>query len=195
MVPIFRNRIIALGLSLVLAGCASSSKNPVESKPLSRQEKSQAAYKLRYDAAQKLFQQTVKNCHLPSVDLKGAQREDMMEKAARGYQQVLRKYPEQNSVCAQALRSLANIRVEQTRTNEAIRLYTQVGKQYPQESWEVIQAWKSASDLLWQNNQASEAAVFDLQIINTFDQPEMPSVIQTIVRAVKKREQSHPIKL
>ena len=193
MAATLKNKLWILAFSCLFVGCGST---PIDSESTISPAKKGDTTSLdtkRREAAEKVFQQTVQNYHLPSVDLIGPERKELLDKAAREYRQILRKFSDQEKVSAQSLRSLANIRVEQTRTNEAIRLYAQVGKNYPRESWEVIQAWKTASDLLWLNNQTAEAAKFDRQIIDTFDQPDMPAVIQTVVRAVKKRQQNNPM--
>ena len=69
--------------------------------------------------------------------------------AATGYERLLMAYRDQPYWCAQALRSLGNVRAAQGKLDEAVKLYRRVGEQYPQQDWEVLQAWKSAADLLW----------------------------------------------
>ncbi len=99
--------------------------------------------------ARKLFEQTVKQYHLPSAEAQGASRQQLLKQAAAGYERLLKTYRDQPYWCAQALRSLGNVRAEQGKLDDAVRLYVRVGDHYPQQDWEVLQAWKSAADLLW----------------------------------------------
>src|ERR1051325_5032380 len=103
----------------------------------------------RYAAARDLYERTTKLYHLPSAQAQGEERDRLLRQAASGYEQLLRRYPNQELWCAQALRSLANVRAEQGRLDQAIRLYDRVADLYPRQDWEVLQAWKSAADLLW----------------------------------------------
>ncbi len=107
--------------------------------------------------------------------------------AAAGYRRVLRQHPDQPYWCAQALRSLGNVRAAQGRPDEAVKLYRQVGERYPQQDWEVLQAWKSAADLLWEAGRQEEARQFYRQIVRRFDVPDAPAVVQTVVRAARAR--------
>ncbi len=102
---------------------------------------------------------------------------------------MLRQYRDQAYWCAQATRSLGNVRVEQDRLNEAVALYRRVGDRYPAFEWEVLQAWKSAADLLWEAGQREEARGFYRQIIERFgeDPEEQPPVYRAIVKAAKSR--------
>ena len=138
-------------------------------------------------AAKALFDQTVKQYHLPSAEIQGPEHAALLEKAAAGYQRLLDTYPHQTNYCAQALRSLANVRAEQGRLNDAVRLYARVGERYPQMEWEVLQAWKSAADLLWDAGRQSEARVFYTKIGDRFNQPDAPAIVKTIVHAAAGR--------
>lgn len=141
----------------------------------------------RASAAKALFDQTVKQYHLPSAEVTGAQRDQLLTQAAAGYEQLLRQYRDQPYWCAQALRSLGNIRAAQNRLDDAVQLYRQVGNRYPRQDWEVLQAWKSAGDLLWDANRKDEAREFYRQIVKRFDAAEAPAVYRVIVRSSQKR--------
>jgi TolA-binding protein len=108
--------------------------------------------------------------------------------AATGYERLLRQYPDQENLCAQAMRSLGNVRAAQGRLDDARKLYRRVGEKYPQQEWEVIQAWKSAGDMLWDAGRTDDSKVFYRQIVERFDKPDAPQVVQTIVRAAKARQ-------
>src|SRR5712672_700186 len=98
-------------------------------------------------ASKALFEQTVKQYHLPSAEASGVARQQLLDQAAAGYERLLKTYGDQPYWCAQALRSLANVRAEQGKLDAAVKLYRRVGERYPQQDWEVLQAWKSAGDL------------------------------------------------
>jgi tetratricopeptide (TPR) repeat protein len=138
-------------------------------------------------AARQLFDETTKLYHLPSADAKGAEQKRLLAAAATGYERLLRSYPGQTFWCAQSLRSLANVRATQGRTEEAIHLYRQVGEKYPDQAWEVLQAWKSAGDLLWNDSRQAEAKAFYQQIVTRFDKPEEPPIFRAVVRGAKAR--------
>lgn len=137
--------------------------------------------------ARKLFEQTVKQYHLPSAEAQGASRQQLLKQAAAGYERLLKTYRDQPYWCAQALRSLGNVRAEQGKLDDAVRLYVRVGDHYPQQDWEVLQAWKSAADLLWDAGRNDEAGKFYRQIVARFDQPDAPPVIRTVVRVAQSR--------
>ena len=162
------NFILLAGLVL-LVGCATGSKID------------------RSTGAKTLFAQTVKQYHLPSADAKGGERDKLLTSAAAGYTKLLRMYADQQYWCAQALRSLANVRVEQGRLDDAVKMYRQVAEKYPDFDWEVLQAWKTAADLLWNAGRQADAKPFYQQIVTRFDKPDAPAVYKTIVRAAKAR--------
>lgn len=141
----------------------------------------------RAAAAKNLFDQTVKQYHLPSAEAKGTERETQLARAADGYACLLRLYSDQPYWCAQALRSLASIRAVQGRLDEAVKLYAQVGDKYPQNDWEVLQAWKSAADLLWDAGRAAEARPFYQKIVAKFSEGDQAEVVKVIVRAAQRR--------
>jgi len=141
----------------------------------------------RYDAAKALFDQTTKAFHTPSATAPAGEREKLLDQAARNYQMLLRRYPDQTNWCAQALRHLGNIRAAQTNLNEAVRQFTAVAEKYPGEEWEVIQAWKSAADLLWEANRPKEAKPFYQRIVQRFDGTNQPAVVRVVVRGSKSR--------
>src|SRR3990172_8161861 len=159
---------ILIGL-IATAGCVST--NPEQ----------------RAAEAKDLFERTVREFHLPAAEAQGAARDKLLAQAAAGYEQLLRQHPNESFWCAQALRSLGNVRAEQDRLDEAVKLYRQVGERYPQQDWEVLQAWKSAADLLWDAGRREEARAFYQPIATRFDTADAPAVYQTIVKAAKNR--------
>ncbi len=164
---------LAALLSLGLAGCAKH-RTPVGGD--------------RFNAARELFDQTTRLYHLPSARAQEAAKDRLLEQAAAGYQDLLRLYPDQPAWCAQALRSLANIRTEQGRPDEAIALYGSVAERYPALDWDTLQAWKSAADLLWDAGRRDDAEAFYQRITLRFDHvKEVPQVVKTIVQASKRR--------
>jgi TolA-binding protein len=107
--------------------------------------------------------------------------------AADGYGRILRQHSDQPYWCAQALRSLGNLRAAQGKLDEAVKLYRRVAERYPQQDWEVLQAWKSAADLLWEAGRENEAREFYRQIVQRFGTPDAPAIVQTVVRAARAR--------
>ncbi len=160
-----------LALVVCLAGCTGPKPSPEQ----------------RYAGAKALFDQTTKNFHVPSAEAKGEEKVRLQNQAAAGYTQLLRQYRDEPYWCAQALRSLGNIRATQGKLDEAVRHYAAVGDRYPQQDWEVLQAWKSAADLLWDAGRRAEAAGFYRKIIERYDQPDAVSVVKLIVRGSKSR--------
>ena len=161
-------------VAVLLSGCAS----PHE---LARKREQRA------DAAQALFEQTVDRYHLPGVTAKGAERDQLLARAAADYSRLLRVYPDQRSLCAQALRGIATVRAEQGHLDDAVRIYYQVGQHYAELGWEVLQAWNSAGDLLWKTGRQTEAHAFYALIVQRFDHPSFPATFQTIVRHANSR--------
>ncbi len=161
--------VFSVFLGFVLAGCATPPKQD------------------RTAAAKNLFDQTVQQSHLPSAEAKGAERDALLSRAADGYAQLLRVYSDQPYWCAQAQRSLANVRASQGRLDDAIKLYAGVADRWPQNDWEIIQSWKSASDLLAGAGRVVEARAFDQKIVARFDGKDQPQLIQSIVRAAARR--------
>jgi hypothetical protein len=137
--------------------------------------------------AKTLFEQTVKQYHLPSAEAKGAERDQLLAKAADGYALLLKQHPNETYWCAQAQRSLANIRAAQSRLDDAVKLYVQVGERWPQEEWEVLQSWKSAGDLLWDAARQADAKPFYQKIVTRFDNASQPQVVKVVVQAAKRR--------
>ncbi len=162
------NRLL---LGVVVLVCASCARNQSSS----------------FASAQELFGRTVTQYHQPSADAKDAERDALLRHAAAGYAQVLRQYRDQPFWCAQALRSLANVRAAQGRFDEAVSLYSRVGKDYPRNDWEVLQAWKSAADLLWDAGRRAEARKFYLLIVSRFGDDGAAPVAKIILEASKRR--------
>ncbi len=162
--------LFSVALALLLTACVSTKSSPE-----------------RAAAAKAAFDRVTKEFHLPSAEAAGPKRADLLAQAARGYDELLRQFPDQPFWCAQALRSLANIRVAQGSPDEAVRLYGRVAEKYPREDWEVLQAWKSAGDLLWESKRAGEAKKFYALLVTRFDTPEQPPVVKIVVNVAKKR--------
>lgn len=176
--PTLCNGLAAVGLVALLcgpasflAGCSAEKENPAQ----------------RAAAAQALFDQTTKNCHVPAATARGAEQLRLLDQAARGYEQLLRRYPEQSNLCAQALRGLGHVRAAQTNLAQALTHYAAVAQRYPGEDWEILQAWKSAADLLWDAGRRDEAAKFYRQIVERFDGTNQPPVVQLAVKGAKGR--------
>jgi tetratricopeptide (TPR) repeat protein len=138
------------------------------------------------ESARQIFDRTVRECHLPSAEASGAQREKLLVEAASGYEQVLKSGRSDPHLCAAALRSLANVRVDQGRLNEAVKLYSRVAEKYPACDWEVLQAWKSAGDSLWDAGRQGEAASFYKQIVERFGS-DPSAIVQTVARGARRR--------
>ncbi len=175
----FRNRLIlsyafeALVLTALFlsSGCSHPRQTPEQ----------------RANAAKQLFDQTTKQFHNASAEAKGPEKATLQDKAAAGYEELLKKYPEQSYYAAQALRNLAGIRAEQGKIDAALKLYASVEKKYPKEDWQVLMAWKAGADLLWEHNRKDEARYLYRNIVNTFDKPDAPQVVKTVVRGSKRR--------
>jgi tetratricopeptide (TPR) repeat protein len=167
-------RIITGIVMLLLLGCATPARKAAE-----RQ--------LRYAAARDLFEQTSKTYHIPSTDLQGADKMKLLDLAAAGYEKVLKKYPDEKFWCAQALRSLGNVRAAQGRLDEAVKIWVWVEKEYPQQDWEVLLAWKSSADQLWDAGRHDEAREFYRKIVGQFDTGEEPTAVIQIVESARLR--------
>jgi tetratricopeptide (TPR) repeat protein len=139
------------------------------------------------DNAQRLLTNAVARFHAPSVEAQGAERERLLNEAARQYEELLKKFPGETNACAQALRALGSIHATRGRTNEAVKSYAAVGAKYPSQDWEVLMAWKGAADLLWDSNQRAEAKKFYAKIIERFGKKDAPQIIQQVVRGSQAR--------
>ncbi len=139
-----------------------------------------------HETARQVFDRTVREDHLPSAEMSGAEREKLLIQAATGYEQVLRLGGNDRPLCASALRNLGNVRAEQGRPDEAVKLWSEVGQQYPTCDWEVLQSWKSAADLLWDAGRQNDAAPFYRQIFERFRSAPSP-IMRTVARAASRR--------
>jgi tetratricopeptide (TPR) repeat protein len=164
-------------VSLFLGGCAGPGQTPEQ----------------RQEAAKALFESTTKTFHIPSVQAMGREQTRLQDLAAAGYRELLKKYPDQQIWAAQALRSLGNIYAARTNLNAATRYYMAVAKKYPDQEWEILMAWKSAADLLWEHGRQTEARQFYGKIVDRFDQPGQPQIVQTVVRGSKTRSALPPL--
>lgn len=138
-------------------------------------------------SARASLDETIRQFHTPSATAEGAERERLQNEAAGRYAGLMKKYPEQDFICAQALRSLGNIRAAQTNLTEAVKHYAAVAERYPHQDWEVLQAWKSAGDLLWDAGRRDEARVFYEKLAARFDREDASAIVQTVVRGAKRR--------
>ena len=141
----------------------------------------------RSESAKTLFERTTKTFHIPSAEAKGAEKEKLQNQAAAGYEELLKKYPEQDHWAAQALRSLGNIRATQGKLDDAVKDYAAVEIRYPRQRWEGLMSWKSAADLLWEAGRRDEAKSFYQKIVAQYDVPAASQVEQPIVRGSKMR--------
>ena len=141
----------------------------------------------RSEAAKAIFEHTTKTFHIPSAEAQANEKEKLQSQAADGYEQLLKKYPEQDYWAAQALRSLGNIRSAQGKLDAAVKSYAAVEKEYPQQKWEVLMSWKSAADLLWEAGRREEAKTCYRKIVTQYDNSEASQVEKTIVRGSKTR--------
>ena len=161
-------------VAMLLASCSDRQETPQQ----------------RHDAAQVLFDQATKQFHNPSATAPGEERQRLQVQAARNYEELLRRYPEQTHWCAQALRSLGNLRATQTNLDEAVKDYTAVAEKYPGEDWEIVQAWKSAADLLWEANRCEDAQKFYQRVVSRFDGTNQPAIVRIVVKGSKARLQA-----
>jgi TolA-binding protein len=138
-------------------------------------------------SAKELFEQTTKDFQIPSAEAKGSEKAALQDKAAAGYKQLLKSFPNDPVYAPQAERSLGNIRAAQGRIDEAVKHFEAVGKKYPNQFWEVLMAWKSAGDLLWENGRKVEARKFYESIVNRYNRPEAPAIIKTVVKGSQLR--------
>ena len=161
-------------LMMLLLGCATP-------------ERKAAEQQLRHTAAKDLFEQAAKRYDLPAADLQGAEKMRLLDLAAAGYEKVLKQYPDEKFWCAQALRSLGNVRAVQGRLDDAVKIWVRVEKEYPQQDWEVLLAWRSAANQLWDAGRKDEAREFYRKIVEQFDNGVEPTVIRLIVQGAKPR--------
>lgn len=128
-----------------------------------------------------------KTFHEPSATAPAIERRRMQDEAAARYATLVKRYPKESNVCAQALRSIGNIRAAQTNVDDAVKHFAAVGDRYPTEDWELLQAWKSAADLLWEAGRTNDARRFYSQIVTRFEGSNAPAIYQAVVRGSKSR--------
>jgi len=155
----------------LLPGCSGRKQTPAE----------------RSAAARALFEQATKEFHNPSAEAIGAEKTRLLKEAAKRYEELLKDYPEEQSLGAQALRGLGNVRASQGQTNEAVSIYAAMAEKFPAQDWEVLQAWKAAADLLWEANRREEARLYYRKIVTRFDQTNAPMIFRTVVRGSKSK--------
>ena len=136
----------------------------------------------RYEAARALYEQTLKDLHLPSASVTGREQKRLQTEAARAYEELLKRYPEQEYWCAKALCGLGNLHAAQTNHAAALRCWAEVTAKYPRAEWEVLTALKSAADLEWDAGHQAEARVLYQKLVAEFDRTNAPAVVRTIVR-------------
>jgi tetratricopeptide (TPR) repeat protein len=157
---------VLVGGLLGFAGCRQKTEAPQQ----------------RYEAARALYEQTIKNLHLPSASAAGLEQQRLQSEAARAYEELLKRYPEQVYWCAKSLCSLGNLQAAQTNYAAALRSWSQVTTKYPRAEWEVLTALKSAADLQWDSGHPAEAKVLYQKLIADFDRTNAPAVVRAIVR-------------
>ena len=139
--------------------------------------------------AQALFERTTKEFHSPSAAANGAEKRRLETETIRGYEQLLKRYPEQEYWCAEALRSLGNVHAAQTNVDAALKCWSKVVADYPRQDWEVLMALKSCGDLLWDANRRDEAKRYYQELVGRFDRTNTAAVVRTIVRGSKHKLQ------
>jgi tetratricopeptide (TPR) repeat protein len=157
--------VLLIGI-ILCAGCRQKSETPQQ----------------RYDAAKALYEQTTKNLHLPSAAVAGQEQQRLQTEAARAYEDLLKRYPEQEQWCAKALCGLGNLQAAQTNYAAAFQSWSDVATKYPRAEWEVLTALKSAADLQWDTGHQAEARVLYQKLVAQFDRTNAPSVVRAIVR-------------
>ena len=157
--------VLVCGL-LGFAGCRQKAEQPQQ----------------RYEAARALYEQTTKNLHLPSASATGREQQRLQTEAARAYEELLKRYPEQEYWCAKSLCSLGNLQAAQTNYAAALRSWSEVTTKYPRAEWEVLTALKSAADLEWDTGHHTEARVLYQKLVAQFDRTNAPAVVRTVVR-------------
>jgi len=134
-----------------------------------------------------IFEKVSKEFHIPSAEAKGTEKLRLQSAAAAGYQDLLKRFPNDEYWAAQARRSLGNIYSAQTNLDAAVREYELVNTRYPKQEWEVLMAWKSAADLYWEANRRAEANQFYRKIVERFDRAEAAQIVKSVVRGSKLR--------
>jgi tetratricopeptide (TPR) repeat protein len=175
--------IVLFALAL---GCGKPAK-PEPIKPAPPKATAPISTPERAEAAKALFEKAAAEFHNPSADATGDQKTQLLEGAAKRYEQLLQDYPEQKRWCAQALRSLAGVRAEQGDTAAALKHYDRVATDFSEQEFEVLQSWKAAADLLWDAEQKTEAKAYYQKIVARFDRKEIPPVYKIILNISKKR--------
>ena len=140
----------------------------------------------RSEQAKALFEKATKG-YISSSEASDPMKTKLRSEAAFGYEQLARRYSEQDYWAAQALRNLGNIRAVEGKLDDAVRNYSAAAEKYPQQRWEALMAWKSAADLLWEAGRKEEAKGFYRKILVRYDLPEAPQVEKMIVRGSKLR--------
>ena len=165
--------IVSATLMLFWAALTGCSSKPAETAPD------------RSAAAKALFEDTTKMFHTPSAEAKGAEKARLQNEAAARYEQLLKKFPEQQYWAAQARHGLGNIRAAQGQLDQAVKHYAAVEKDYPEQKWEVLTCWKSAADLLFEAGRREEAKAFYRKIVNRFDVAQASPIEKAIIRGSK----------
>ncbi len=137
--------------------------------------------------ARALFEQATKEFHNPSSEAHGAEKGRLLREAAVRYERLLKEFPHEKELGAQAELGLASVCAMRGETNDAVRHYVAVGEKYPDRDWEVLQAWKSAGDLLWDTGRHAEAKDFYAKLVHRFDTADAPMVTRTVVRGAKSK--------
>jgi len=159
---------------LGFAGCRQKAESPQQ----------------RYEAARVLYEQTTKCLNLPPASASGQEQQRLQTEAVRAYEDLLKRYPEQEYWCAKALCGLGNLQSAQTNYAAALRCWSEVTTKYPRAEWEVLTALKSAADLQWDTGHQIEARVLYQKLVTDFDRTNAPAVVRTIVRGSRLKLES-----
>ena len=111
----FIKSLLVFWVVVCLSGCHKEPQDP----------------KQRHAEAKALYDHATKEYHLPSASTNSIQQVHLLGQAAAEYEQVLKKYPEQEDVCAKALLGLGNIRSAQTNFDAALRCWADVVGKIP----------------------------------------------------------------
>jgi TolA-binding protein len=164
--------LLAIGIAcMAFTGCSKHDENSPE----------------RARAAKEQFDTITRNFHVPSANTNEAERLRLQNEAAARYADLVKRFPEQSNLCAQALRSLGNIHAAQTNVDAAVKDFAAVGQRYATQEWELLQAWKSAADLLWDAGRTNEAQVYYSNVVARFDTADAPAIYKAVVRGSKAR--------
>src|SRR4051794_2243002 len=85
----------------------------------------------RARAAKEQFDAIMKNFHIPSANTNETERVRLQNEAASRYAKLVKQFPGESNICAQALRGMGNIYAAQTNLSAAVKQFILVGDHYP----------------------------------------------------------------